>query len=116
MAVSNAFPLVASWMNGGLGEIGIPKYLTPAVGVGILGFGVLWWFGYYKILARGRRRVVKRKPEFKETSDDPEHPEMIFESIESYWEDPDANEATAYRRSGSGESGVEFERMSSNRH
>lgn len=109
MATSNAFPLVASWTNNGLSSSnGIPSRLVPGVGVGLLGLGAVWWLCFYKILARGRTRVVTREPMFTESPQDPEHPEMICEIITSRWEEPNQPR----RRNLQSESGTELFQVS----
>ncbi|KAG9660559.1 hypothetical protein KCU64_g3120, partial [Aureobasidium melanogenum] len=109
MATSNAFPLVASWTNQGLGSSnGIPSRLVPGLGVGLLGLGATWWLCFSKILARGRTREVTRKPMFTESPQDPDHPEMICEIITSQWVEPNSPR----KRIGQSESGINLVQVS----
>lgn len=109
MATSNAFPLVASWTNEGLSSSnGVPLRLVPGIGVGLLAFGAVWWLCFAKILARGRRREITRKPMFTESPQDPEHPEMICEIITSRWVKPN----NARKRTIQSESGIDLVEVS----
>ena len=59
--IANAFPLIAVWIppSGNTGiELPVEWYLTGTIGMGLIGFALLWWLILYYVVPRLKGQVL----------------------------------------------------------
>lgn len=96
-AVGSAYPIVASWVppTGSFSKqtkLALPWFTTPTVAWSILGFGLVWYFGFLLIARRRLRKYgleyhVEKEPNFENDPEPDGPPIQTHEKVCLRWMD-----------------------------